>query len=287
MSGAASADNGLKIQEAPSDGVFPDISEPITIPLAGTGAAHEFYFYGGDVVALPNGDLLIAWDDGVNAFVVEVDPGDGFKVVGHSRFDKKITTPGADYPTSCLATGTSGTYLLLRSTTGGFSGKLSLYKYTSSGHFSAPRSVPSGASAYGDMQLFEDGDGLLSVYFPTFANVLLQETSRTAGRSWTTFRYPSPTPKVTSNISVALNSFGAGVVFEGAGGADVNRICRGCSRSGRISRSTSCSAPSSSRPAGRPLPPGRPRRPTPGQSIVLQQQTSHGWRVVATSVASA
>ena len=287
VSGAASADNGLKIQEAPSDGVFPDISEPITIPLAGTGAAHEFYFYGGDVVALPNGDLLIAWDDGVNAFVVEVDPGDGFKVVGHSRFDKKITTPGADYPTSCLATGTSGTYLLLRSTTGGFSGKLSLYKYTSSGHFSAPRSVPSGASAYGDMQLFEDGDGLLSVYFPTFANVLVQETSRTAGRSWTTFRYPSPTPKVTSNISVALNSFGAGVVFEGAGGADVNRILprvqpvRAHQQVNLVLGTVKLTAGRSTTATGTATP------PDPGQSIVLQQQTSHGWRVVATSVASA
>ena len=218
VTGTASMTDGLQVQETPSDGTFPDLSPPVTIPLAGTPAAHEFYFYGGDLVALPNGDLLIAWDDGTNAYVVEVNPSNKFKVVGDSEFKKKVTVSSENDPTACLASGRSGTYLLLRSTTDGFSGALSLYKYTRSGHFSAARAVPSTSSDYGDTKLLQDGDGLLSVYFATFADVLAQETSNSDGRSWSTFDYPSATPEVTTDIAPALNAFGAGVVFEGAGG---------------------------------------------------------------------
>ena len=52
VTGSAAAPGGLMVQETPSDGTFPAISDPVKIPLASTPAAHEYYFYGGDVVAL-------------------------------------------------------------------------------------------------------------------------------------------------------------------------------------------------------------------------------------------
>jgi len=209
---------GLTVQATPGDGTFPHFSDPVSIDLAGTPAAKEFYFYGGDVVALPNKDLLLAWDDSSNAYAVEVNPANKYKVVGSSEWKGEVTTTSSGTPTSALATGPSGTYLLLRQSTDGFSGKLELLKYTSSGHFGTPVSVPATTADYGDMTLYELGSGALRVFYETYAGTLVQDSSSDGGAKWTTYTFESGIPEISSNAAAALLRFGAGVVFEGAGG---------------------------------------------------------------------
>jgi hypothetical protein len=278
---------GVALQETPSDGTFPHITDPREINLAGTPAASEFYFYGVDVVALPNSDLLFAWDDGSNAYDVEVNPASSFKVVGSSEFKNELTSTDGVTPTGALATGPAGTYLLLRSTNNGFAGKMETLKYTSAGHFAAPLEVVSPANDYGDFKLLQTGEGHLKVYYETFAGRLVQLTSANDGATWSTLDYASATPEAGGNIAPALLTFGAGVVFEASGGTPANGILPRV-QPVLVNQAVSFNLKASSIPYGESTTAsGTVSYADAGQVIDLQKDTGSSWVTVATTAEAA
>jgi hypothetical protein len=288
VSGSTDTGTGaISLQESPADGSatgYKNITSPIRINLAGTPAAKEFYFYGGDVVALHNGHLLIAWDDNTNAYDVEVDPAKGFRVVGSSEFKGFVTTYGPSPLTSELSTGPQGALLLLRSSANGFSGKLVLRKYTSKGHFGAPRSVPSPNSAntdYGDYRLVQQASGVLDVFYEA-GSVLVQETSYNGGHSWSKFNYPGPTPFVTQDLATALLPFGAGVVFEASGGTVADGILPKV-QPVLVHQSVNLSiVPNPVKVGKQATPSGVVSHAHGGQLVKLQKEVGKSWHTVAT-----
>jgi len=146
--------------------------------------------------------------------------------------------------------------------------------------------IPTTTADYGDFKLSEDSAGKLSVYYEQ-SDVLVQETSTDGGRHWTVYRFRSGTPVVTPNISVALTKFGAGVVFEAAGGTVSNGILPRVqpvwvhqSVSFRLARSRVGHG-------GKTTGSGKVSYPDSGQEVILQRDTSHGWVTVSTGHTSA
>jgi hypothetical protein len=289
VSGSTDTGTGaISLQESPADGSgtgFKHITAPIRINLGGTPASKEFYFYGGNVVALPNGHLLIAWDDNTNAYDVEIDPAHGFRVVGSSKFKGFVTTFGTSPVTSELSTGPKGVLLLLRSSGNGFSGKLEMLKYTSTGHFGTPITVPSPNSTntdYGDYRLIQQSNGVLDLFYEA-SNVLVQEISYNGGHSWSKFGYPGSTPLDTLNLAPAILPFGAGVVFEASGGTVADGVLPRV-QPVLVHQSVSLSLiPNPVKLASQSTASGVVSYSHAGQLVWLQKKVGKGWHTVATS----
>ena len=289
VSGSTDTGTGaISLQESPADKSgtgFENITAPIRINLAGTPASKEFYFYGGNVVALPNGHLLIAWDDNTNAYDVEVDPAHGFRVVGSSEFKGYVTTYGSSTVTSELSSGPRGVLLLLRASTNGFSGKLEMLKYKSDGHFGSPMTIPSPNSAntdYGDYRMVQQADGVLNLFYEV-GNVLVQEVSYNGGHNWSKYSYPSATPFVTLNLAPAILPFGAGVVFEASGGTVANGILPKV-QPVLVHQSVSLSlVPNPVKLGSQSMPSGVVSYGHGGQLVWLQKKFGNSWHTVAAS----
>jgi hypothetical protein len=279
---------GAEIQETPADGTFKNIAAPVALDLAGTPAAGELDFDGTSAVPLPDGDLLLAWDDGTNAYAVEVNVADGDEVVRSAEFKTEVTTDNFGGPAGSLVTGRAGTFLLTRASNDGFGGRMEVHQYAggSGSLFAAARKIPTTTADFGDFKINEDGQGKLSVYYER-DDVLVQETSTDGGKKWSVYDYASPTPVVTPNITPALTAFGAGVVFEAAGGTVSDGILPrvqpvwvhqsvsfGLKKS-RIGHGASTTGS------------GKVVYPHSGQEVTLQRGTSHGWVTVTTGHTSA
>ena len=218
-----------EVQESPADGSntgWKNITKPIQLNLAGTPMNNEFEVQGGDIDALPNGDVLAAWDDSSNAYVVELNPANNFSLVGWSEFKGWRTHVDAGV-SSELSNGPHGTYLLLRQSSNEFSGGLELLRYVGKGKFGTPVHVPSpnddkGAS-YSDYRLVQLTDGGFVVVYMEDQK-LYEEVSYNQGKTWSKFAYAGDTPYETENLAPALTAFGAGVVFEASGGSVGNKI---------------------------------------------------------------
>jgi hypothetical protein len=285
--GDSATQGGVSIQETPADGTFPNLTSPVQLNLAGTAAASEVDFDGTSAVPLPGGNVLLAWDNGTNAYAAEVSLGSD-DIVRSAEFKTEVTTDNFGGPAGALVTGRSGIYLVTRASNDGFGGRLEVHKYLagSGALFAAARKAPTTTADYGDFKLSEDGQGKLSIYYET-SDVLVQDTSTDGGAHWSVYRYASQTPEVTPNIAPALTASGAGVVLEAAGGTVSNGILPRV-QPVWVHQSVSFRlAKSRLHHGGTTTGSGRVSYPDGGQKVILQRDTSHGWVTVSTGHTSA
>jgi hypothetical protein len=279
----------LSVQESPADGSntgWKNISEPIVLNFAGTPMNGAFYHYGGNIDALPNGDVLVTWDDLANSYVVEFDPSQGWKLVGWSEF-KGWVTRNSSGETSALSNGPRGTFLLLRSNSNGFSGALELRRYIGKGKFGPPLHVPSpndqDGTNYGDYKLVQLPDGEYFVVYEVH-QTLVQATSFNGGKTWSKFTYSGLTPFETENLAVSLTPFGAGVVFEASGGTFGNGILPEV-QPVWVHQSVSLNVSPSIVKVGKPsTASGIVSSAHAGQTVTLQKEVGKSWETV-TSIA--
>jgi hypothetical protein len=277
---------GIEIQETPADGTFPDLTAPVGPKLAGTAADGTGDFGGTSAALLRDGNVLLAWDNGTNAYAVEVTLAG--QVVRSAEIKTEVTTDNFGGPAGALASGPAGTYLLTRASNDGFGGQLEIHKYVagSGALFAKAMKVPTTVNDFGDFKLNEDGQGTLTAFYET-SDVLVQVTSGDSGAKWSVYRYASGTPEVTPNIAPALTKFGAGVVFEAAGGTPADRILPRVQPVWVHQSVTFHLASSKIRPGKKTTGSGQVRYPDAGQTVALQRHSKNGWKTLRTGHTSA